>query len=458
MRLVPYFVILFFVCSSALAQTNILSYTEFLDKVISEHPVVKQAKLLSDIGEARVQAKRGAFDPRFVVDYKEKQYKGTEYYNLLDAQLQVPMWYGLKLKGNFQQNQGTYINPQNKVPEAGLFQAGVILSLGEGLWINKRMAGLRKAQAYREQSKAEQQLLINDILLEASFSYFEWLRAHEKLDIFEDLLTNANERYRGIKRGAETGEVAGIDTVEARLNIQQRKLQANQAAVDLRKARLKLSTYLWSQDQALLLQEDVSPVETDIILGNLLTETPEIDFETLPQLTFYQQKIKALQIEKRYRFNKLLPKIDLEYNFLSEEPQNFETFNANAYKAGLKVAMPLFLRKERGDLKIAEYELQDARLELNLKNNQLEAKINALQEQLQAFLEQIEMTQQMVSDSNTLLEAEVRKFNFGESSIFLINTRESKFIEARLKQLDLQIKFLKTQAESIQALGSNAIQ
>ena len=458
MRLVPYFVILFFVCSSALAQTNILSYTEFLDKIISEHPVVKQAKLLSDIGEARVQAKRGAFDPRFVVDYKEKQYKGTEYYNLLDAQLQVPMWYGLKLKGNFQQNQGTYINPQNKVPEAGLFQAGVILSLGEGLWINKRMAGLRKAQAYREQSKAEQQLLINDILLEASFSYFEWLRAHEKLDIFEDLLTNANERYRGIKRGAETGEVAGIDTVEARLNIQQRKLQANQAAVDLRKARLKLSTYLWSQDQALLLQEDVSPVETDIILGNLLTETPEIDFETLPQLTFYQQKIKALQIEKRYRFNKLLPKIDLEYNFLSEEPQNFETFNANAYKAGLKVAMPLFLRKERGDLKIAEYELQDARLELNLKNNQLEAKINALQEQLQAFLEQIEMTQQMVSDSNTLLEAEVRKFNFGESSIFLINTRESKFIEARLKQLDLQIKFLKTQAEYLQALGSNAIQ
>ena len=457
MRLAHYLLMLFFVCSQAWAQTEHLSYTEFLEKVISEHPVVKQANLVSEIGDARVQTSRGGFDPRFVVDYKEKQYKGTEYYKLLDAQLQVPMWYGLKLKGNFEQNQGTYVNPQNKVPEAGLFQAGVILSLGEGLWINSRMAGLRKAQAYNAQSKAEQQLLVNDILLKASFSYFEWLQAHEKLAIFEDFLSNANQRYRGVKRGAETGDIAGIDTVEARLNIQERKLQMNQAAVELRKARLKLSTYLWSQDQPLLLQNGVAPVNTDVILGDLLAEIPELNFETHPQLAFYRQKIKALQIEKRYRFNKLLPKVDVEYNFLSEEPENFETFNADAYKAGLKVSMPLFLRKERGDLKIAEYELQDARLELNLKNNQLETKINALQQQLQAFLQQIDMSKQMVADTQTLLNAEVRKFNFGESSIFLINTRENKFIESRLKQLDIQIKFLKTQAEYLQVLGSNAL-
>ena len=157
MRLVHYFSMLFFICSSASAQIDSLSYTEFLDKVISEHPVVSQAGLVRDLGDAEVQSARGAFDPRFVVDYKAKDYKGTEYYNLLDAQLQVPMWYGLKLKGGFQQNQGAYVNPQNQVPDAGLFQAGVVLSLGEGLWINSRMAGLRQAQAYREQSRADQQ-------------------------------------------------------------------------------------------------------------------------------------------------------------------------------------------------------------------------------------------------------------------------------------------------------------
>jgi len=68
------------------------------------------------------------------------------------------------------------------------------------------------------------------------------------------------------------------------------------------------------------------------------------------------------------------------------------------------------------------------------------------------------MTEQMVVDSNALLQAEVRKFNFGESSIFLINTRETRFIEARLEQLDLQVKYLKTQAEYLQALGRNPAQ
>jgi outer membrane protein TolC len=320
------------------------------------------------------------------------------------------------------------------------------------------MAGLRKAQAYRDQSRAEQQLMINDILLDASFVYFEWLRAHQKLQIFEDFLENANERYRGIRRGAQMGEVAGIDTVEASLNIQKRRLQANQAIVELRKKRLELSTYLWDQDQPLILQEQVRPVTTEEVFRTLISEIPEANLDTHPQLEFYRRKIEALQIEKRYRINQLLPKIDLEYNFLSEEPENFETFNASAYKAGVKFSMPLFLRRERGDLKIAEFELQDAKLELNLKDNQLQAKINALEQQLQAFLEQIEMTEQMVVDSNALLQAEVRKFNFGESSIFLINTRETRFIEARLEQLDLQVKYLKTQAEYLQALGRNPAQ
>ncbi|WP_037315512.1 TolC family protein [Salegentibacter sp. Hel_I_6] len=458
MRLVKYFFLLFFVCSSALAQTDSLSYTEFLDMVISEHPVVSQAGLVSNIGDAEVQSARGAFDPRFEVDYKGKEYKGTEYYDLLDAQLQVPMWYGLKLKGGFQQNQGAYLNPQNELPDAGLFSAGVVLSLGEGLWINSRMAGLRKAQAYREQSEAEQQLMVNDILLEASFVYFEWIRAQEKLQIFEDFLENANERYSGIRRQAQTGALAGIDTVEARLALQKRRLQANQAEVDLRKIRLELSTFLWDQDQPLILQEQVLPSPTEEIFITLLSEVPEAELSSHPQLEFYRRKIEALQIERRYRFNALLPQIDLEYNFLSEEPDNFETFNPGAYKAGLRFSMPLFLRKERGDLRIAEYELEDAKLELSLKDQQLQAKIAALQQQIQSFIEQTEMIDQMVGDASALLGAEIRKFNFGESSIFLINARESRLIEARLEQLDLQTKYLKTQAEYLQVLGTNPVE
>ncbi len=421
---------------------------------------VKQAGLVRNVGDAEVKAARGGFDPRFVVDYKGKEYKGKEYYNLLDAQLQIPTWYGLKLKGGFQQSQGNYVNPQNQVPEAGLFQAGLMLSLGEGLWINSRMAGLRKAQAYRQQSKAEQQLMINDILLQASFVYFEWIQAHQKQNMFENFLENALERYSGIRRGAQTGDLAGIDTVEARITLQKRKIQLNQAQVSLNKKRLELSTYLWYEDSPLVLKEEVSPANTQSISETFLSSIPAVNqnLENHPQLEFYRRKIEALEIEKRYRFNKLLPKIDLEYNFLSEEPENFETFNAGAYKAGIKFSMPLFLRKERGDYKIADFKLRDAELELNLKDQQLEAKASSLKQQLDAYSEQSEMIDQMVEDATILLDAELRKFDFGESSIFLINTRETNLIDARLQELNLQTDYLKTQAEYLQALGSNPLE
>ena len=53
MRLAHYFLMLFFVCSSTFAQTDSLSYTEFLNKVINEHPVVRQATLVRNIGDVQ---------------------------------------------------------------------------------------------------------------------------------------------------------------------------------------------------------------------------------------------------------------------------------------------------------------------------------------------------------------------------------------------------------------------
>ena len=69
------------------------------------------------------------------------------------------------LKGNFEQNDGEFLNPQAFVPDDGLYSAGISASLGQGLFINKRMADLKKAKFFREQSKADRDILINQILV-----------------------------------------------------------------------------------------------------------------------------------------------------------------------------------------------------------------------------------------------------------------------------------------------------
>ena len=124
------------------------------------------------------------FSATYPVEIKE--FKETEYWDRLNATFKIPTYFGIELKGNFEQNQGDFINPDENVPIDGLYSAGVSMSLGQGFWINERMATLKKAKFFREQSKADQDLLVNEVLYRASLAYFDWLQAYKDAEIFRN--------------------------------------------------------------------------------------------------------------------------------------------------------------------------------------------------------------------------------------------------------------------------------
>jgi uncharacterized 2Fe-2S/4Fe-4S cluster protein (DUF4445 family) len=82
-------------------------------------------------------------------------------------------------------------------------------------------------------------------------------------------------------------------------------------------------------------------------------------------------------------------------------------------------------------------------------------KIDALRQELDSYIVQNRVTRQMVSDSDRLLRAEIRKFQVGESSLFLVNTREAKLIESQLKAIKLQNKFFETKAKLFNSIAIN---
>ena len=57
--------------------------------------------------------------------------------------------------------------------------------------------------------------------------------------------------------------------------------------------------------------------------------------------------------------------------------------------------------------------------------------------------QQIRLSQKAYNGFNTLLRAENLRFLNGESSLFLINTRENKVIEMAEKLINLRMKYLK---------------
>jgi len=458
------YIILFILISySAKAQNNsdeVLRFDEFLAYVKKYHPIVKQANLIINESEAQLMSARGGFDPKIEVDYDRKKFKNTEYYDKLNAAFKIPTWYGIELKANFEENQGDFLNPEASLPEDGLYSAGISFSVAQGFLINKRMADIKQAKLFINQAKADRDIEVNTILYQASLAYFNWLQAYNELLVFEDFLINAETRFKAVKQNVNLGESAAIDSVEARITVYDRSLNYEKTKVNLMKSRLELSNFLWLNGVPVELQETMIPdTNTETLINQTLSisefNSNNFNIETHPKLLSLNYKYQSLNIERRLKSNMLLPRIDLQYNFLSETPDVARTFNTSTYKSGVTMSFPLFLRKERGQLKLSKLKMEDTNLEIASVKINVGNKIKALQNELESFVIQNDMTTKMVIDYELLLKAEERKFNIGESSLFLVNSRESKLIDVKLKAIELQNKFFSTKALLFNNLAVN---
>ncbi|MCM5664371.1 TolC family protein [Galbibacter mesophilus] len=440
--------------------TNTLSYEEFMGYLKAHHPLVKQANLKLSLGEANLLKSRGGFDPKISVDYDRKKFKETEYYDILNTTFKIPTWYGIEFKANYENNTGAFLNPSLTVPEDGLYSAGVSFSVLQGFLMNDRMATLKKAKHFVDQTTAERDLMINTLLYEASLAYFNWIEAYNEQKIYASFIENADFRLQAIKRSIEVGDLAPIDSTEAKIILQSRLLGLENAMLNTRKAALKASNFIWINDVPVELKDDIIPENpTDEILeSSLLAEDMYNNNELLdshPKLRALDAKLNVLNVDRALKANKLLPKLDLEYNFLNTEFDDFDNYMTSNYKAGVNFSLPLFLRKERGDLKLAKIKIAETEFERTSEAVSIQNKITAIQNTINSLETQKGITREMVENYKTLINAEERKFSVGESSLFLINSREKSLIDAELKQNELNIKFLESKAELFYTMGTN---
>ncbi len=437
--------------------STVLGFQEFLGYVKRHHPIAKQADLLIAEGQANLLRAQGGFDPKIEVDYRRKDFKGTEYYDELSGVFKIPTWYGVEFKAGAERNEGEFLDPSLTVPEDGLFSAGVKVNVLQGMWINDRMATLRKARLFEKQTIAERTLAANDILYQASLAYFDWWKAVQEVKVYAEILEAARLRERGIIISAREGDKAAIDTVEAGIATQTRLLGLEQARVDEVKNRLQLATYLWLDGVPVELQDNVYPEKEllaaiDVSLGILGSQLDDFTLDNHPKIVALNLKLDQLDVDRELKANKLLPKITAEYNFITPDWDQVNTLNQNNYKAGLTFAYPIFTRQERGDLRLARIKIDDARYGLQSESLILRNKVAAVFAQLDGYGRQQIIVAGLATGTQRLLDAEIRKFDLGDSSLFLINSREVKFIETRLKQLEIELKLYNTKADLFKSL------
>lgn len=436
-----------------------LTYNEFLGFVKKYHPLVKSANLEINQAQANLMMARGGFDPKIEVDFEQKKFKDNQYYSILNSSFKIPTWYGVEIKAGFDNNEGIYLNPENTVPNQGLTSLGISVPLGQGLFINQRMADLRKAKIQVKLSQAERNLMAVAVLYDASVAYFNWKRNYNEVTLYQTYLNNANIRYQGIAKAIEQGDKPAIDSVEAGIIVRNRKLSLEESQLKMAKAKLELANFLWLENNVPLeLQDDIIPEENLVLTiketlrtNDLMLDNPSL--ENHPKINALEQKIEMLDVERKLKANMLLPKIDLGYSYLSE-PRYFDNYRFQDYKVGLNFYFPLFLRKERGSLQLTKLKLQDVKFDLDLERVSLKNKIKAQQTEINSLEKQKQLIDNLVVDYNTMLTSEERLFTFGESSIFLINSRENNLVSAQLSKLLIENRYFDSNAKLFKIIAN----
>lgn len=440
--LIPIVLLSSFLCAQEHDSTR-LTYGEFMQLVMEHHPIARQAQLQGDRGSAQLTIARGAFDPKLEGDISQKYFEDQQYYSNLHSGLKVPTWFGLTAQAGYELNDGVYQNPSARVPDDGLWYAGLSLSVLNGLLIDERRAELKQAKIYSQSAELEGKLILNQLIYDASEAYWSWFSAYHKMKVYENAVENASFRFQSVVNSAYLGDRPYIDTVEAKIQLQDRQIGYNQSKTDfLNKGKL-LEVFLWQEGFIPLeliaetLPEALKNVQNSPLNPSIAGISDSIILNH-PELLLYQNKLDMKAVDLQLKKQGVLPDVQLKYNLLRDagEANLLAGVSPSNYNWGLTLSYPIFTRKERGSIRLATIELEQLRMDQSTKVQLVEYKVRAAINSWENSSNQVQLYREITENYETLYNGEFSLFSIGESSLFLLNARERALIDAKLKLID----------------------
>lgn len=454
LRMPAFIVLLFCGCSIAVhaqdSSNKVLSAEGFIAVVKQFHPVIKQANISIEKAKADIITARGGFDPAVYLHSDQKTFDGKNYYNYVNPELKIPTWYGIEVKAGLENNGGQFLNSEMSSGQSSY--VGISVPLAKNLLMDKRRAVLQQAKIFRGQTEAERQNIINDLLYDAYSAYWNWVKEYQVYNIISNTVQVNESRFELVKIGFRQGDRPAIDTVEALTQLQGFQYMQSESLVRLKNAALEVSNFLWLANNSYYqLADDIQPDQQWNQQAVAVPVMEELLYNarlTHPKLKMFQYKFQWLEVERKLKFQSLLPTINVKANLLNK---GYDVFNGigktgfyeNNNKFGLDIGLPLRLSEGRGGYKAVKLKIQETNLELSLQQQAIENKIKLYYNELLGLQQQVKIYDAALRNYQTLFRGEEVKFRAGESSLFLLNSRENKQLEAQQKLVELQTKYIK---------------
>ncbi len=435
------FSIYFLSTSFVQCQTAIdtLRYSDFILNVMRYHPLALQADLKIDQAEAQTLVAKGALDPKLKTGWSSKNFDNKLYFRKYDASIKVPTTTGVQFIAGYENTLGQFINQENTITNRGLWNIGIEADILQGLLMNDRKVALEQAALYSELANFERQILLNQLMYEAAVSYVLWQQFSEFNGILLENERLAQSYFNNTKQSFTSGEKTAMDTLEATIALQDAGLLRLKLNQKLIKATENLETYLWLDQSPAQLLPTVKPEQARAAFYTQITSLENIVIDQHPIILSYQNKISTLRLDLRLKREKLKPKLKVKYNPLLATSQESIAPNVsvNDFKFGFNFSMPLLFRGARGQVDLGNIKIKETEYLVENKRNELLNKLESIWQEYDVKKKQAEVISNNVNDYKTLLDGENIKYQYGESSFFLLNKRQEKYIEGLLKEIEV---------------------
>lgn len=413
------------------------------------HPeyLAQQART-EQIGSERDQAD-AAFDLRLVQDTYARTsgyYDGT----YLEQQIVQPLAsMNAQVFGRYRLADGDFpiYEAEYQTLDKGEASLGVKLSLLQNRETDKRRLAQVSAAWRLMEAESKQLANLNKLIYQGVSAYLDWHQSHQKLAVVNDLLALTQARLGGIKARVSSGDLAQINLTEFETTLVRRQLLEQEALQHFRLAQQQLS-YFWRTADAVSYQgNSISTPPGDIGWPFSVNTTRQTNSEAFseainghPAVEALAAKIEQARNKRQLAENETLPQLDLEFKVARDLGDGIEALTGNESVLGLSFFMPVGQRAAKARQAGANAEIRALEYDQQVLKEQLRRDVDLSLNALDYARDILALSQQQESLAETLLAQERARFEEGVSDQFLLITRETTALQARLKTIDAEIE------------------
>jgi outer membrane protein, heavy metal efflux system len=438
---------------------KVISLDSIFQSVVLSYPEIIAAQKEIEIAEYEFLQAQGNFDLKFksYATIKQGNYINQSY----DSLVEKPTTFnGVSLFAGYRRGFGDFPVYDGKyfTRPGGEVRAGARVPLWRDRQTDANRTDLKKASIGRNLGLMYFETQKLRIFQMAAQSYWDWVAASQQYQIVKELVLIAKERAGQLKDRVDLGDLPLIEQNENDRTILEREASLIEAERYLQKTSIKLSLFYRNKDGAVLLPLPTQTPDQFPPLVNISSEQLQKDIELAyrkrPELMSIHIEREKKKLDIELYTNELKPQIDLLVSASkdlaggrplqdSNMPPNTgtslpvglkaEKFNKTDVEASVVFSVPIQTRKQRGKIGAAKAKVnQILQKEIFIKDKIRAEILDALSGVQNAGSEVI-VSKKEAELAKKLEEMEKERFLLGDSTLFIVNLREQKTAEARIK-------------------------